>query len=251
MIVDCFPFLNELDILEIRLNCLAPYVERFVLVESPFTWSGNPKPLYFEKNKDRFRDFNIVHLVADDCEKYIGNPREMQAHQRRFLMNGLSDVDPECIVLLSDVDEFPDLENYEEGREGVFRQKMYYYYMNVFTGRNRWHGTIATKRKNLTDLRELRDNKKMIRCLSRFGGWHFSYTGSVEQIRYKIESFCHQELNTTAIKDKIAENREGLVDLYNRWNRKFSVEMPSGPAWLLHNKEKYEHLFYNGRLSEN
>ena len=34
MIFDCFSFFNELDILEIRLNVLAPVVDKFVLVEA-------------------------------------------------------------------------------------------------------------------------------------------------------------------------------------------------------------------------
>ncbi len=244
--IDCFPFLNEFDTLEIRLNCLAPYVEKFVLMEAPITWSGNPKTLYYEENKDRFKDFNIVHLIAKGYEKYIGNPWKMETYQRRFLMNGILDADPECMILLSDVDEFPDLKNYEEGREGVFRQKLYYYGLNVFTGTNNWHGTIAIKRKNITDLQKTRDNRNRTPCLSRFGGWHFSYLGSIEQIQYKIESFSHRELNKPEIKNKIAENRRNLVDPFNRWEKKFSVEMPSGPTWLLENKQRYEHLFYKG-----
>ena len=65
MIVDCFPFFNELDILEIRLNSLAPYVDRFVLTECNVTHSGNQKPLFFAENKERFkiRNKKIVFIV--------------------------------------------------------------------------------------------------------------------------------------------------------------------------------------------
>ena len=34
MIYDCIPFFNELDILKLRMQILAPYVDRFVLEEA-------------------------------------------------------------------------------------------------------------------------------------------------------------------------------------------------------------------------
>ena len=51
MIYDCFPFFNELDLLEIRLNILDPIVDKFVLVESTQTFNRQPKPLYYQENK--------------------------------------------------------------------------------------------------------------------------------------------------------------------------------------------------------
>ena len=39
-------FFNELDILELRLNILNPYVDYFVISEASVTHTGNPKPYY-------------------------------------------------------------------------------------------------------------------------------------------------------------------------------------------------------------
>ena len=241
--IDCFTFFNGLDILEIRLNCLAPYVEKFVLVESPFTMVGTSKPLYFNENKERFKNFNITHLIVDDHLDHMGEWKPY-FYQLDYIMNGLSDIDEESIILLSDFDEIPDLKNYQEGREGVFKQKLYYYYLNVYTGDNNWGGTIAICKKNIIKLSEHRLYRNKMKRLSKFGGWHFSYVCSVEEIIEKIEAFCHQNLNTPEIKGKIAGNKRNLVDPFNRSSKKFAVEMPSGPDWLLDNKEKYEHLFY-------
>ena len=44
-IVDVFPFFNELDLLEIRLNVLDPYVDLFIISEATKTFSGLDKPL--------------------------------------------------------------------------------------------------------------------------------------------------------------------------------------------------------------
>jgi len=57
-VFDSFIFFNELDLLELRLNILNDVVDYFVLTESPFTVSGNEKPLYYQDNKDRFGKFN-------------------------------------------------------------------------------------------------------------------------------------------------------------------------------------------------
>ena len=156
-------------------------------------------------------------------------------------MNGISDVDPETIILYSDVDEIPNLKIYD-GEEGVFNQKLYYYALNVFTGKT-WKNTAAIKRKNLVSMNRLRSRRFRMRGI-RNGGWHFSYVMPTEQIIKKIESFAHQELNTEEIKKGIAEKRSKLVDPYGRPSKQFVIEMPSGPEWLLKNKEKYNHLFY-------
>ena len=39
MIIDCFPFFNEIDLLKIRLELLDDIVDRVVLVESTRTFS--------------------------------------------------------------------------------------------------------------------------------------------------------------------------------------------------------------------
>ena len=51
MIVDCFSFFNELELLDIRLNVLDPYVDKFVLVEAAKTQTLKDKPFVFEENK--------------------------------------------------------------------------------------------------------------------------------------------------------------------------------------------------------
>ena len=61
-IFDAFLFFNELELLEIRLNTLAPYVDYFVITEADVTFSGKPKPLYYQQNKSTPR------AVSDDDE---------------------------------------------------------------------------------------------------------------------------------------------------------------------------------------
>ena len=74
-IFDGFCFFNELDVLEIRLNTLYPYVDHFIIVESSVTHTGNPKPYYFEENKERFKKFlpKIIHLKIEDTPNNFSN----------------------------------------------------------------------------------------------------------------------------------------------------------------------------------
>ena len=44
MVIDCFLFFDEIDLLEIRLNELKDVVDVFVLTESPYTFTGKEKP---------------------------------------------------------------------------------------------------------------------------------------------------------------------------------------------------------------
>ena len=51
MIYDCFIFNNEVELLELRLNILDPYVDKFVLTEGDTTFSGLPKESVYLQNK--------------------------------------------------------------------------------------------------------------------------------------------------------------------------------------------------------
>lgn len=229
--IDCFPFFNELDVLEVRLHTLAPYVDRFVLAECSKTHSGNTKALYFDENKDRFEEFNILHVIIP---AKIGEPWDLEAYGREVLLNSIGDTDSEEIILISDVDEIPDLSEYSR-MEGVFSHKLYCYRFNFFTGLN-WRGTFAIKKKNIGRhcIEPHLRNKHKRESTTVGKGWHFSWIGNVEQAIYKLESFAHQELNTTEYKNKIIENRG-----------KLTIQMPSGPKWLLENKDRYPDLFIN------
>ena len=68
MIYDAFYFFDELDLLEIRLNILNDYVDYFVISESNETFNGNKKQLFFNENKNKFKNFQhkIIYNLVDD-----------------------------------------------------------------------------------------------------------------------------------------------------------------------------------------
>ena len=52
MIVDCFTFYNELEMLYYRLSLLNDYVDHFVLVESNQTFAGNTMCILFGTQRE-------------------------------------------------------------------------------------------------------------------------------------------------------------------------------------------------------
>ncbi len=116
-IYDCFTFFNELDILEIRLNILNDDVDFFVLVESTKTHSGNNKELFFEKNKSRFQKFShkIIHIIVDDMPEVKGGNRWLlENFQRNAITRGLSQCKDTDLILISDLDEIPNIKKLAE-----------------------------------------------------------------------------------------------------------------------------------------
>jgi beta-1,4-mannosyl-glycoprotein beta-1,4-N-acetylglucosaminyltransferase len=171
MLYDCFPFFNELDLLEIRLHVLDPVVDRFVLVEATRTHQGKEKPLYFAENRERYRDFlhKITHVVVDD---YPPNPQNdawvFENHQRNCIARGLAGCAPDDVLLISDADEIPDPRAVlaERAAPGVkiFRQRMFCYFLNcvnateIAGGRPYgWNGTVMIRYGDIRgDIQELR-----------------------------------------------------------------------------------------------
>lgn len=66
-VFDCFPFFNELDLLELRMRMLDDVVDYFVLAEADRTYSNQPKPLIFAENRDRFDRWKdrIIYVQAE------------------------------------------------------------------------------------------------------------------------------------------------------------------------------------------
>ena len=138
MVYDCFQFFNELDILKIRLNVLAPVVDRFVISEATETFSGIKKPLYYEENKELFAAFQdrIIHVVVDDTPQ--GDTHYRDTFQKNAVTRGLKDCTDDDIVIFSDLDEIPNpdkireiLQDFQADRIYHFAQRLFYCYLNL------------------------------------------------------------------------------------------------------------------------
>eukprot|EP00053_Salpingoeca_punica_P020463 m.211643 g.211643 ORF g.211643 m.211643 type:complete len:350 (-) comp18677_c0_seq1:286-1335(-) len=112
---DAFPFDSELDILDARLHELVSVVDYFVIVEAAYTFSGVQKPLYYQDNKARFKEFEskIVHIVLSEFNppSNVQSRQDLklwrEAEQKNAIMRGLAKADSQDLVIVSDLDEIP------------------------------------------------------------------------------------------------------------------------------------------------
>lgn len=248
---DSFTFFNEFDVLEIRLEELDAVVDRFVVVEATRTFSGKPKPLFFQENRARYERFlpKIVHVVVEDLPE-DGPAWGREAFQRDAILRGLGDAAPDDLVLIGDVDEIPRasavrylVENQADA--AVTFQNTYYWKLNFQNVRGAAHDplTLLVRRRLLGTPQQWR--------LARFGlpglggaGWHFSYLGNEEAIRRKIDAFSHQEFNKPEFTETILERLERGEDLFRREGFEWRVVDvdESFPAWVLANRARFATL---------
>jgi len=276
MVIDCIPFFNELDILKLRLHILDPLVDRFVIEEATHTFSGLPKDLCFEKNKEMFEEFlpKITYLVVDNSPEEIST-HERDKFQKNALAKALTDVSDEDVLILSDVDEIPNpivlqelVKKFDPDKIYHLAQRNFYCYLNMeevsgnllsitgeFPGvkRRMWLGTKVFAKKNIPesgiiDLREISpEDPRSVRVAD--GGWHFGYMGSCHEtdvskrVGTKVVAAAHQEYNT---EDVLAEVKDRLIlgeDIFGR-NAVFqwAVVDESYPQYLLEHKSEYDYL---------
>ena len=261
-IYDCFQFFNEETILDLRLNILEDSVNFFVIVESTTDHQGNEKKLNFDINKFKKFQKKIIYIVVDDTvetvkKPHLGQNSLVEQHQRNSIMRGLKNCFDDDLVIISDVDEIPDLTKLnfldKKKRYAVFSQKKFDYKLNLLNEtEGEWHGSKICLKKNLKSPQWLRDLKfkkypfwridktKNLQIIKN-GGWHFSYLQNPESILKKITSFSHGEHNTPKFanqknieeKIKMQKNIFGLDFSY----KKIDIDH-TFPKYIIENKEK-------------
>ena len=261
-IYDCFQFFNEEHILDLRLNILDEFVDFFVIVESTCDHQGNIKELNL--NLEEFKKFKkkIIYIVVDDTVESIKKKHKwgeslVEQHQRNSIMRGLKKSSDEDLIILSDVDEIPDLTRLssfnKKNKYAVFSQKMFNFKLNLLNeNESNWHGSKMCLKKNLKSPQWLRDLKfkkypfwridkpKNLQIIEN-GGWHFAYMQTPEKISKKIKSFSHGEYNTLDFTDekKIEEKMKSHEDIFNRGFNYKKVEIDhTFPKYIVDNKEK-------------
>jgi beta-1,4-mannosyl-glycoprotein beta-1,4-N-acetylglucosaminyltransferase len=231
-VVDAVEFSSELDLLEIRMNELYDTVSYFLVSESTQTHTGQPKPLYFEENKDRFAKFQkkIIHqVITDTPNNYMtltedegkdelhkiairkvmhdqfwdhGHlPYSRDAFEKESLIRAMGILEPSDIVMFSDADEIPRkesvqyvLDNFNPEQIYNLEQNHYWFYLNCLRP-DKWMGnTILTFEKFKTlSVCELRKYRRGI--IVQNAGWHFSFMNKGDAVRRKIQSYGEQSIN--------------------------------------------------------
>tara|TARA_B100000401_G_scaffold379895_1_gene281383 strand:+ start:286 stop:1155 length:870 start_codon:yes stop_codon:yes gene_type:complete len=249
-------YFDEDLVLDVRLNYLDPYVDYFVIVESIFTHRGEKRDLKFDLEKFRkFKD-KIIYIVYDETpgkieeildkddettktNKSIWNAIFRENGQRNYLFKGVENANPEDLILISDVDEIPNLSNTDlkniKNKIILFQQEMFYYKFNLKLPNIVWTGTKACRKKNLISPQWLRNVKDRKYAFYRFdalfsdkkfinikiienGGWHFTNLKTAKEIKHKLRSYLHHRefdlkpLDVTEI-ENIIDSKLAIYDL--------------------------------------
>ncbi len=128
-IYDCIIYYDEDLILDLRFNLLNKYVTKFVVVESCYTHSGKKRDLKFDikkflkfKNKIIYIPVstlpkNIEEIKISDSEhqknaKILTNALKRENYHRNQIEVALKDCGENDLIIISDADEIPNLENF-------------------------------------------------------------------------------------------------------------------------------------------
>jgi beta-1,4-mannosyl-glycoprotein beta-1,4-N-acetylglucosaminyltransferase len=272
-------YMDEEIVLDLRLHILDEYVDYFVIVESLFNHRGEKRKLKFNLNKYKQFKKKIIYIVYKEpphkIEKIDINESEenksiiikrnayfRESGQRDYIIKGLTKASDNDLILISDVDEIPNLKNLNlnnvKKKIFFFRQDMYYYKFNLKLPNFKWIGTRACKRKDLLSpqwLRNIRNKKYPIYRIDALfskrkytniqfiknGGWHFSNIKKAEEIRYKLKSYLHHrefDLNPLSVKeiDEIIKKKKAVYDL--KVDKKVDKIGGTGVKLIKHNLKK-------------
>jgi beta-1,4-mannosyl-glycoprotein beta-1,4-N-acetylglucosaminyltransferase len=179
----------------------------------------------------------------------------MEYYQRNQIALGLVNCAADDIILISDLDEIPNPEviTYFKGNSSEvckLEQVPFYYYLNYQQCMSQYWCKAkiarykAFAKNNYTPQMIRMENK--VKSIKN-GGWHFGYLGGMEAIKYKIQSFAHQELNNEKyVNDKITKKIRLGLDLFGKHSRFVPVKITNEkfPHYIVENQDKYNHLIY-------
>ncbi len=253
LIVDLFPYNGEIEKLRIKLHEMAPWVDRFVIVEAEETFSGRPKPIHFPGQAAEIQEFlpKITHVVVRRFPEHAVSAWAREYHQRDEAVAALKDVcSPDDLVLLTDVDEVVDRRALEgfDGEFAVLKKDYFRYFFNY-----RRVDAPQAQRGNLILMRARRlraYSPSLARTLLSWvlepnrierAGWHFTSVGDASTIAHKMSSYSHAENvrpdSEAHYSSHIARLRAG--ELEAGWER---CELCQLPEYIRQNRERLADL---------
>ena len=201
-VFNLIPFNGELMMLELKLGEMADWVDHFVIVEAAQTFTGHPKPMYFQDNRERFQAWadKIIYVPVESFPPHLETSWAREFHQKASAVRGVSGLcAPDDLVLISDVDEIVDRRIFD-GLSGdpvsmAFRTFVYFLNCELVLDKPSLKAVLLTGRY-------LPGNGS---CYLRLGlaryskhrhvpyaGWHFRSVNTPEALEWKMKSYSHE-----------------------------------------------------------
>jgi hypothetical protein len=263
-IIDVVTFNGEMDLLEIRLNVLNKHVDQFIIVEAPTTFSGKPKPLYFEIFLKDVKEgvYNITAEMLDKIKYYVidenytkNETRQAQESpntkgaehwkheflQKESIKKALTHLQDDDIVFIGDIDEIWSKGALNIDSHQKLGLKVYTYYLNNRSSEMFW-GTLMTTYGKIKNecLNHARTNSP---CTLKEYGWHFTSMGGYEEVKRKLyDSYTNESYADDLIMSNLKENMAKGKDFLGR-PFVYTLDSTHLPSYIINNKQRYEHLF--------
>jgi len=285
-------YFDEDMLLDLRLNILNQYIKKFIITEATYSHNGEKKKLNFDikkftkfKNKIEYivvdkAPPNILEIKQTDNEndkgkKIIHNGYARDNFQREQLGNNLKEVDDNDLIIVSDLDEIPNLSNINfnniRNKIIIFKQQMFYYKLNLKFQNYTWFGSKACKKKDFKSPQWLRNIKSKKYSKLRIdlifsnikysdihyinnGGWHFTCIRTAKELQYKLLNFAHHydfeksglkinDLKELILKKKPLYNHYADKKIKNKWNSDKKLEqvpINDMPEYIKKNFDEYK-----------
>lgn len=269
MIYDCFLYYDEDMLLELRLDVLAPHIDKFVIVESTHTFTGKKKALNFDISRFQKWADKIIYVVFDEVPHE--DAWENERRTRNHLMAGLAQANDEDIIIISDVDEIISpvaLQHFNKRALCTVLHLNFYNYqfnLQVFNADGSPRKCTLAKMTTFRTLQRFFDGKpedfrnvkrsaihqrwfkwNYLKYRTRIipdAGWHFSWLMRPERIAEKMSSISHTEYDVPQLNN--LEHIQAVMsegkDIWKRERILKAVPLckEQFPLPLVENQEKY------------
>ena len=244
-IVDVTSCNGESELLDLRHEILKDYVDEFIVVQAPTTFTGKPKPIY--PVPDWATSYVIdENYTPEEIELAENSPNTKGAEhwkheflQKESIKKALTHLDDKDVVFVGDTDEVWSQDALNLVGIHKLKLRVYTYYLNNKSSEVFW-GTLKApysiiKDSCLNHLRTVADKTR------DYYGWHFT---SMYDLRKKLDDqYTEESYNTDWVRENLAENIKNRKDFLGR-DFKMEIDESQWPVYLQEHREKYEHLLW-------
>jgi beta-1,4-mannosyl-glycoprotein beta-1,4-N-acetylglucosaminyltransferase len=264
-VIDTILYYDEDLIIDLRMNILDNHVNYFVILECNYDFNGNYKGFNFKINK--FNNFinKIIYIKLDLSDKINLIKKDswyVHDKSRDEIMNYLDFASGEDVIIHSDADEIPNLNNIDlnnlKNKIYVFEQKIYYFKFNLQDTTHMWTKSKMCKFKILKSFSKLRwlkgkkynfyridtffkKNHSLNVSIVKNGGWHFTYIKTLDDIAKKLNSVVEKEHTNYTINFIKSQIDQKINFLHRDLTKLVKQEVNNEfPKYLIENLSKYE-----------
>lgn len=264
------PFRNEVEILEVKLATIGPLVDKIVISEGQWTFSGRLRELVFPEFlrtnaiAKHYKD-KIIYQVdeeminADPVPKFGQDTAKrwgIDIHLRNSLRDAVGLFEAKDVCILTDCDEIPDpdwvmsLDNLKYCEHTLMWRHSGY--VNYRAPQCRLHEQVCrafpVSRLKSATMEELArcEPDNVVGHADKGFGHHFTFMGGPSAIVQKLHDFAHGEFDQPPYNtiEYVEKKLFTGKDLFGRtYNDCIKVDDSELPLYLVENKDKFGHLW--------